>query len=116
MTTVRAVPAAAAAVRTRELSKRYRRVCALADCTITIPPGRIAALIGPNGAGKTTLLRLLAGLTRPTTGEVIVNGATPRQTTLLIRGHGRSSTPRSQPATSAWRRSSWLTWGPLRPR
>jgi ABC-2 type transport system ATP-binding protein len=44
-----------------------------------VPEGRISALIGPNGAGKTTLLRLLAGLTRPTAGQVTVNGSAPRQ-------------------------------------
>jgi ABC-2 type transport system ATP-binding protein len=69
----------ATAIRTSGLSKRYRRAWALSDCTITVPEGRISALIGPNGAGKTTLLRLLAGLTRPTAGEVIVNGGNPRQ-------------------------------------
>ncbi len=74
-----AVPATMAAIQTSELSKRYRRVRALSDCTITVPDGRISALIGPNGAGKTTLLRLLAGLTHPTAGEVVVNGGTPRQ-------------------------------------
>jgi ABC-2 type transport system ATP-binding protein len=70
---------AVTAIRTSGLSKRYRRAWALSDCTITVPEGRISALIGPNGAGKTTLLRLLAGLTRPTAGEVIVNGGNPRQ-------------------------------------
>ena len=44
-------------IETRGLSKRYRKVTALTDCTITVPEGRISALIGPNGAGKTTLLR-----------------------------------------------------------
>src|ERR1700678_4130201 len=67
------------AIETRGLSKLYRRVTALSDCTISVPEGRISALIGPNGAGKTTLLRLLAGLARPTAGEVAVLGATPRQ-------------------------------------
>jgi ABC-2 type transport system ATP-binding protein len=67
------------AIQTRELAKRYRRVSALSDCTITVPAGTIAALIGPNGAGKTTLLRLLAGLSQPTAGEVAVLGDTPRQ-------------------------------------
>ena len=76
---VQAIPEAATAIRTRGLSKRYRRVCALSDCTITVPEGRISALVGPNGAGKTTLLRLLSGLARPTAGEVSVLDGTPRQ-------------------------------------
>jgi ABC-2 type transport system ATP-binding protein len=67
------------AIATRGLVKRYRRVTALSDCTITVPEGRISALIGPNGAGKTTLLRLLAGLARPSGGEVAVLGGVPRQ-------------------------------------
>jgi ABC-2 type transport system ATP-binding protein len=67
------------AIVTRGLFKRYRKVTALADCSIAVPEGRISALIGPNGAGKTTLLRLLAGLARPSGGAVAVLGGTPRQ-------------------------------------
>jgi ABC-2 type transport system ATP-binding protein len=67
------------AIETSGLTKRYRKVTALNDCTITVPEGRISALVGPNGAGKTTLLRLLAGLSRPTAGQVTVNGGRPRQ-------------------------------------
>jgi len=67
------------AVQTGGLTKHYGKVTALNDCTIAVPEGRISALIGPNGAGKTTLLRLLAGLARPTSGRVIVNGVTPHQ-------------------------------------
>jgi ABC-2 type transport system ATP-binding protein len=66
-------------IETRRLSKRYRRVTALSEATITLPEGTIAALIGPNGAGKTTLLRLLSGLAKPSSGEVAVLGGTPRQ-------------------------------------
>ena len=68
-----------AVIETQELSKRYRRVTALSDCSVTVPESRICALIGPNGAGKTTLLRLLAGLARPTGGTVCVLGGAPRQ-------------------------------------
>lgn len=68
-----------AAIQTRGLSKRYRSVTALSEATITVPEGRISALIGPNGAGKTTLLRLLAGLARPTGGEIAVLGNPPGQ-------------------------------------
>ena len=69
----------ATAVDTSGLTKRYGKVSALTDCTLSVPEGRICALIGPNGAGKTTLLRLLADLARPTAGQVTVNGTTPRQ-------------------------------------
>jgi ABC-2 type transport system ATP-binding protein len=68
-----------AAIETSGLTKRYRKVTALNDCTISVPEGRISALIGPNGAGKTTLLRLLAGLSRPSAGRATVNGGSPRQ-------------------------------------
>jgi ABC-2 type transport system ATP-binding protein len=68
-----------AVIETSGLTKRYRRVTALGDCTISVPEGRISALVGPNGAGKTTLLRLLAGLAAPTAGGAVVLGGAPRQ-------------------------------------
>ena len=68
-----------AAIETHGLTKRYRRVSALTDCTGTVPDGRISALVGPNGAGKTTLLRMLAGLSKPTGGTASVLGGVPRQ-------------------------------------
>jgi ABC-2 type transport system ATP-binding protein len=67
------------AIETRGLTKRYPRLAALSDCSITVPAGRISALVGPNGAGKTTLLRMLAGLARPTGGTAAVLGGAPRQ-------------------------------------
>jgi ABC-type multidrug transport system ATPase subunit len=42
--------------------------------TITLEPGRVYALRAPNGSGKTTLLRVMAGLTRPTRGQVLWQG------------------------------------------
>jgi ABC-2 type transport system ATP-binding protein len=75
-------------IETRGLSKRYRRVTALSDATITVPEGRISALIGPNGAGKTTLLRLLAGLARPTGGQAEVLGMSPGQDPAFLASVG----------------------------
>ena len=66
-------------VQTRGLSKRFGKVMALSQATITVPQRRISALIGPNGAGKTTLLRLLGGLATPSEGTVAVLGGSPRQ-------------------------------------
>ncbi len=77
-----------AVIETSGLSKRYRHVTALSEATITVPAGRISALVGPNGAGKTTLLRLLAGLARPTAGEIAVLGAVPRQDPAFLAGVG----------------------------
>jgi ABC-2 type transport system ATP-binding protein len=75
-------------VQTRGLVKRYRKVTALDEATITVPEGRVSALIGPNGAGKTTLLRMLAGLARPTGGEVAVLGSPPGQDPAFLAGIG----------------------------
>ena len=46
----------------------------LRDCTFRIGSGEVVAVVGPNGAGKSTLLRLLAGLLRPATGAVALDG------------------------------------------
>jgi ABC-2 type transport system ATP-binding protein len=73
-----------AAIETHELTKCYRRVSALTDCTVTVPEGRISALVGPNGAGKTTLLRILAGLASQTAGAVSVLGSAPRQDPVFL--------------------------------
>jgi ABC-2 type transport system ATP-binding protein len=56
------------------LGKRYGARWALSDCSLAIPPGRVAGLVGPNGAGKTTLLHLAVGLLAPTAGRVEVVG------------------------------------------
>jgi ABC-2 type transport system ATP-binding protein len=66
-------------VETRGLSKRFGKVLALSQATITVPQGRISALIGPNGAGKTTFLKLLGGWATPSEGAVAVLGTPPRQ-------------------------------------
>jgi ABC-2 type transport system ATP-binding protein len=56
------------------LGKRYGAATALADLTLTVPAGSIFGFLGPNGAGKTTALKILAGLTRATSGTAAVNG------------------------------------------
>ena len=64
-------------IETDGLGKRYGRHVALADCTLSVPAGRVVGLVGPNGAGKSTLLGLTCGLITPTTGSIEVLGNRP---------------------------------------
>jgi len=66
-----------AVLETGRLGKRYRRLWALADCTLSIPGGHVVGLVGPNGAGKSTLLNLAVGLLAPTAGTIEVLGSPP---------------------------------------
>jgi ABC-2 type transport system ATP-binding protein len=66
-----------AVIETCELGKRYRRLWALADCTLSIPAGHVVGLVGPNGAGKTTLLSMATGMLAPTAGTIEVLGRRP---------------------------------------
>jgi daunorubicin resistance ABC transporter ATP-binding subunit len=56
------------------VSKSFGEVAALAGVDLVVQPGTIAALLGPNGAGKTTLVRIIATLSRPDVGRVLVAG------------------------------------------
>ncbi len=72
-----AVADGAAAVRARGLRKVFGARIALDGIDLDLPAGTFLTLMGPNGSGKTTLLRLLAGLSRPSGGELRVLGAVP---------------------------------------
>ena len=57
-----------------DLVKRYGQFTAVDGVSLDVQPGEIHGFLGPNGAGKTTTLRMIAGLLKPTTGSVTVNG------------------------------------------
>ena len=57
-----------------EISKRFGEHQALRNITLSVPTFQSLAIIGPSGGGKTTLLRLIAGLEKPETGQLSING------------------------------------------
>ena len=62
------------AIKIQQVHKQFGALHALQGVDLTIEQGEFFALLGPNGAGKSTLINLLAGLTRPTSGNLSVMG------------------------------------------
>ena len=62
------------AVELKHVSKRFAKVLANDDVSITINRGEVVALLGENGAGKSTIMKILYGLYHATSGEILIDG------------------------------------------
>ena len=65
------------AIRTQNLSRKFNGTFAVQGVSFDIPRGKIFGFIGPSGCGKTTTVRLLMGIYRPTSGQMLVLGQQP---------------------------------------
>lgn len=61
-------------IEVHELTRRYGRHAAVDGVSFTARPGLVTGFLGPNGAGKSTTMRMIAGLSRPTSGRVLIGG------------------------------------------
>jgi len=57
-----------------KLTKRFKQVTAVDSVSVRVAPGEIYGFLGPNGAGKTTTIKMLAGIMRPTSGRIFIDG------------------------------------------
>ena len=78
-----------AIIRAEQIEKYYaqpseNRIQVIAPTDLSIVPGEIVALLGPSGSGKSTLLRMLAGLSKPSGGEVFWHGKPIRTQTIKV--------------------------------
>src|SRR3970040_2299545 len=64
-----------AIIETYHLTKRYGKLTAVSDLSLSVEQGAIYGFVGPNGAGKTTTMRMITTLLQPTSGEAWVAGA-----------------------------------------
>jgi iron(III) transport system ATP-binding protein len=70
----RAAVSFAARLTFENVSRRFGDTLALDQVSLDMPPGEVLCLLGPSGCGKTTLLRIAAGVERPTSGRVLIDG------------------------------------------
>ncbi|MEG0238243.1 MAG: ATP-binding cassette domain-containing protein [Clostridium sp.] len=61
-------------IQTINLNKQYKNTFVIKDLNLNIKKGEIHGFLGKNGAGKTTTLKMLLGLTKPTSGKILING------------------------------------------
>jgi len=69
----------------KDLTKFYGNNKAVDNLTLEIPAGKLFAFIGPNGAGKTTTAKMITGLLKPTSGEIIIDGKDIKNDLLAIK-------------------------------
>ena len=79
------------AISIQNVWKFFGDFAAVRDVSLEVPPGTILALLGRNGAGKTTMLRMMAGLSRPSRGDISVSGrgwGKQNSSAVGVVGHG----------------------------
>ena len=73
------------AIKTINLTKKYRDTLAVDDLSLTVTEGELFSLLGVNGAGKTTTIKMLSCLTSPTGGDATVLGNSIRENPAAVK-------------------------------
>ena len=87
-------------IQTEGLTKRFGKIVAVDDLSLTVPRGHVFGLLGPNGSGKTTTMGMILGLTRPTAGSFRLFGERGNNQDALRRVGAIVETPTFYPYLS----------------
>ena len=68
-------------IEVKNVNKRYKKIKALDDVSFNIEEGKITCILGINGVGKSTILKSIAGLVKPDSGEILIDGEKVSQKT-----------------------------------
>jgi len=76
------------AVQLKGVTKNFGKVVAVHEFDLVVPDGSLTTLLGPSGCGKTTILRMIAGLEKPTAGDIFIKGQRVNDTPIHKRNLG----------------------------
>src|SRR5271166_5204317 len=76
---------------TKEYRKGAQKITPLKEVNLQVEPGEFVSLMGASGSGKSTLLNLVAGIDRPTAGQIVVNGTDITRLSRTRLAHWRAS-------------------------
>ncbi|MDZ7292611.1 MAG: heme ABC exporter ATP-binding protein CcmA [candidate division KSB1 bacterium] len=79
------LPSGIPAIRVNNLVKTFGAFYALRGISLEVATGECLTIFGPNGAGKTTFLRILSAISRPTSGQILINGQPLREASFAFR-------------------------------
>lgn len=71
---------------TKNISKVFQKQQAVNEISISVPRNSVYGLLGPNGAGKSTLLKMIVGMLKPTSGEILFEGHSWKREDLKVIG------------------------------
>ena len=80
-------------IKTNHISKKFKKAYAIKDLSMSVRKNSVYGLLGPNGAGKSTLLKMITGIIRPTSGEILFNNHPWARKDLLTIGSLIESPP-----------------------
>ena len=83
-------------IKLTNLTKMYKGLRAVDIHRLEVREGLVFGFLGPNGAGKTTTIKMMAGILRPTSGEILINGMDLSKGGLII--HNRLSNKAFHPS------------------